>query len=153
MGAGCSGGSIMQLNIAAAYPGLLNGIQPNCTYPDTFTTAIEVMECGLLGARYYTTPNGSLLTTDQRNAINGHAGQGFCAAWNGAFLPSFNPSNSGNCGSGWPAALTFDKVLRPQADPLHRRGSRRRDVREDDRRRTGSRAATRRSTTPASSTG
>ena len=113
MGAGCSGGSIMQLNIAAAYPGLLNGIQPNCTYPDTFTTAIEVMECGLLGARYYTSPNGSLLTTDQRNAINGHAGQGFCAAWNGAFLPSFNPSNAGNCGSGWPAALTFDKVLRP----------------------------------------
>ena len=98
MGAGCSGGSIMQLNIAAAYPGLLNGIQPNCTYPDTFTTAIEVMECGLLGARYYTTPNGSLLTTEQRNAINGHAGQGFCAAWNGAFLPSFNPSNAGNCG-------------------------------------------------------
>ena len=114
MGAGCSGGSIMQLNIAAAYPGLLDGIQPNCTYPDTFTTAIEVMECGLLGARYYTTPNGSALTTAQRNAINGHAGQGFCAAWNGAFLPSFNPANSGNCGSGWPAALTFDKVLRPQ---------------------------------------
>jgi len=114
MGAGCSGGSIMQLNIAAAYPGLLDGIQPNCTYPDTFTTAIEVMECGLLGARYYATPNGSALSTAQRNAINGHAGQGFCAAWNGAFLPSFNPANSGNCGSGWPAALTFDKVLRPQ---------------------------------------
>ena len=59
-------------------------------------------------------PNGSALTTAQRNAIDGHAGQGFCAAWNGAFLPSFNPANSGNCGSGWPAALTFDKVLRPQ---------------------------------------
>jgi hypothetical protein len=117
MGAGCSGGSIMQLNIAAAYPGLLNGIQPNCTYPDTFTTAIEVMECGLLAARYYATPSGAALTTTQRNAINGHAGQGFCAAWNGAFLPSFNPSNSGNCGAGgssWPAALTFDKTLRPQ---------------------------------------
>jgi len=122
MGTGCSGGSIMQLNIAAAYPGLLNGIQPNCTYPDTFTTAIEVMECGLLGARYYTTPNGSLLTTEQRNAINGHAGPNFCAAWNFAFLPSFNPSNSGNCSTGgtggplstWPAALTFDKLLRPQ---------------------------------------
>ena len=73
MGDGCSGGSIMQLNIAAAYPGLLDGIQPNCTYPDTFTTAIEVMECGLLGARYYLTPNGSALTTAQRNAIDGHA--------------------------------------------------------------------------------
>ena len=75
MGAGCSGGSIMQLNIAAAYPGLLDGIQPNCTYPDTFTTAIEVMECGLLGARYYTTANGSALSTAQRNVINGHAGR------------------------------------------------------------------------------
>ena len=117
MGAGCSGGSIMQLNIAAAYPGLLDGIQPNCTYPDTFTTAIEVMECGLLNGRYYATPNGAALTAAQRDAINGHAGQGFCAAWVGSFLPSFNPAGAGNCGAGgssWPSALTFDKVLRPQ---------------------------------------
>jgi len=46
MGAGCSGGSIMQYNIASGYPGLVDGIQPNCTFPDTFTTAIEVMDCG-----------------------------------------------------------------------------------------------------------
>ncbi len=152
MGAGCSGGSIMQLNIAAAYPGLLNGIQPNCTYPDTFTTAIEVMECGLLGARYFTTPNGSALSTAQRNAINGHAGQGFCAAWNGAFLRRStrrtaataapagrrrSPSTrcSGPRGSAVPPPITTPRCGERPSVP------------------TGSRAATLRSTTSASSTG
>src|SRR4029077_10502530 len=73
MGAGCSGGSILQYNIAAAYPGLLQGIQPNCTFPDTLTTAIEVVDCGLRGGRYYTVAPGSALTTPKRTAINGHA--------------------------------------------------------------------------------
>jgi len=113
IGAGCSGGSIMQINIASGYPGLLDGIQPNCTYPDTLTTAIEVMECGLLQNRYYSTATGALLSTAKRAAINGHPNTGFCNAWNLAFLPSFDPARAGNCGSGWPTALTFEKTLRP----------------------------------------
>jgi hypothetical protein len=104
----------MQYDIAAAYPGLVDGIQPNCTFPDTLTTAIEVMDCGLLQSRYYTTPNGSALTTAQRAAINGHTNTGFCNAWNLSFLPTFDPARAGNCGGGWPSALTFDKALRPQ---------------------------------------
>jgi hypothetical protein len=39
----------------------LNGIQPNCTFPDTLTTAIEVAECGMLQANYYTTAPGNTL--------------------------------------------------------------------------------------------
>ena len=127
MGAGCSGGSIMQLNIAAAYPGLLDGIQPNCTYPDTFTTAIEVMECGLLGARYYVTRTGR--PSDWHSGTHRRPrGPGLLRRLERLFLPSFNPANSGNCGSGWPAALTFDKLLAAAGDPLHRLGPRRGDV-------------------------
>ena len=37
IGDGCSGGSIKQLTIASAYPGLLDGIQPQCTYADALT--------------------------------------------------------------------------------------------------------------------
>jgi hypothetical protein len=48
LGAGCSGGSIQQQVIAADYPGLLDGIQPNCSYQDSWTTANEVADCHLL---------------------------------------------------------------------------------------------------------
>lgn len=114
MGAGCSGGSIMQYNIAAAYPGLLQGIQPNCTFPDTLTTAIEVAECGMLQGNYFTAAPGNTLTTAQRGAILGHNTTNYCTAWNAAFLPSGNPATPANCGSGWPAALTYNAVSRPQ---------------------------------------
>src|SRR6266704_2898246 len=52
MGDGCSGGSINQLTTASIYPGLLDGIQPSCTYPDAETTGIEVGDCALLVHAY-----------------------------------------------------------------------------------------------------
>jgi len=67
-----------------------------------------------VSARYFTTPTGAALTTAQRAAILGHTNTGFCIAWNLSFLPTFNPAAAGNCGSGWPSSLTFDKALRPQ---------------------------------------
>src|SRR5262249_27531066 len=48
IGNGCSGGSIGQLTVASIFPGLLDGIQPTCTYPDAETTGIEVGDCALL---------------------------------------------------------------------------------------------------------
>ena len=38
LGNGCSGGSIQQNTAASIYPGLLDGIQPSCDYPDSITT-------------------------------------------------------------------------------------------------------------------
>ena len=113
IGTGCSGGSILQYNIAAAYPGILNGIQPNCTFPDTLTTAMEVVDCGLLGGRYYTVAPGNALTTAKRAAINGHINANQCLAWVGSFLNFGNPTLAGNCGSGFPTSVTYDPVLRP----------------------------------------
>jgi hypothetical protein len=113
IGDGCSGGSIMQQSIASAYPGLLNGIQPQCSFPDTFTTFIEIADCGELQANYYTTANGSALTTAQRSAINGHKNTGFCAAWISQFLPAGDPTRTANCGSGFPAALVYNRTTNP----------------------------------------
>ena len=48
MGNGCSGGSIQQNTVASIYPGLLDGIQPSCDYPDSITTGLEVLDCVLL---------------------------------------------------------------------------------------------------------
>jgi hypothetical protein len=59
IGAGCSGGSIQQHVIAADYPGLLDGIQPNCSYQDSWTTANEVNDCHLLRNYFNTVAPGT----------------------------------------------------------------------------------------------
>ena len=113
IGDGCSGGSIMQQVIAGAYPGLIDGIQPQCSFQDTMTTFIEISDCGDLQAHYYTTPNGSALTTAQRSAINGHKNIGFCNSWITSFLPAGDPARTANCGSGFPAALVYNPTTNP----------------------------------------
>ncbi len=93
LGTGCSGGSIMQNTVASIYPGLLDGLQVACMYPDSETTGTEVSECVLL-VNYFTTtqftnalPAG--LTQAQINgrkgAIAGHEDQTGCQAWNNLF--------------------------------------------------------------------
>ena len=113
IGDGCSGGSIMQHSIASAYPGLLDGIQPQCSFGDTFTTFVEIADCGDIQAHYYLTANGSALTTTQRAAINGHKNTGFCAAWISQYLPAGDPTRAANCGSGFPAALVYNETSNP----------------------------------------
>ncbi|TMG97360.1 MAG: hypothetical protein E6H69_13065 [Betaproteobacteria bacterium] len=53
---GCSGGSMMQTSPASIMPGLLNGLQPTCSYPDAPSTWIETTDCGLLRGHYFLTP-------------------------------------------------------------------------------------------------
>jgi hypothetical protein len=48
IGEGCSGGGILPLDIAANYPGLLNGLLPGCSYPDYWTVGQMNLDCGLL---------------------------------------------------------------------------------------------------------
>jgi hypothetical protein len=112
MSDGCSGGSMMQTTIATVMPGLLDGIQPSCSYPDAVSTWIETKDCGLLRADYFATPNGSLLTEAQRAAISGHPTSNYCNTWVTSFLGQFLPTNAGNCGAGFPASIVYDPTLR-----------------------------------------
>ncbi len=92
MGLGCSGGSIEQNAISSQYPGLLDGLQIQCTYPDSITTGLEVGDCVLL-VNYFASPSFAALnvglTTAQINAkkaaIAGHLSQFGCISWNAAF--------------------------------------------------------------------
>lgn len=101
MGNGCSGGSINQLTAASIFPGLLDGIQPTCTYPDSETTAIEVSDCALLVNFYQSQAWKDMfaagLTQDQINAkkaaINGHLDQSGCHAWVNSFTNLGRPGN------------------------------------------------------------
>jgi hypothetical protein len=95
IGAGCSGGSIMQQVIAEQYPGLLDGILPNCSYPDLWTTATEVLDCGLL-LRYFATAPG--WTEAQKAAVMGTKDTTVCQYWSAAFLPTSYPDRAQNCG-------------------------------------------------------
>jgi hypothetical protein len=138
VGNGCSGGSIQQNTAASIYPGLLDGIQPSCDYPDSISTGLEVTDCVLL-VNAYVDPDWSALmaglTQDQINAkkaaINGHLDHRGCQSWNNAFGFNNKPGNyvpvlvinqttgalapvgapRNNCLL--PAALVYDPVTNP----------------------------------------
>jgi hypothetical protein len=97
IGGGCSGGSIQQHVIASAYPGLLDGIQPTCSYPDLWTTATEVADCHLL-INYFTRTSPQLWPNPaQRTAVDGHAVPANCQAWEATFSGVADPSRAANC--------------------------------------------------------
>ncbi len=138
MSNGCSGGSIGQNTVSSIYPGLLDGIQPSCDYPDSITTGIEVTDCVLL-VNFYASPQWQALTAGltqaeinaKKAAINGHRDQLGCHGWNNLFGFNNKPGNytrtivtdangtlvtdpSGprnNCLL--PAALVYDPVTNP----------------------------------------
>lgn len=113
IGNGCSGGSIQQHTIAASYPGLLDGLQPNCSYQDQLNIEMEIKDCGLLAGNYFESPLGSMLSPEKRSAIAGHLNPNFCTVWVNSFVPAYNPSRAQNCGPGFPQELVYDPVLRP----------------------------------------
>ncbi|HET9625615.1 MAG TPA: DUF6351 family protein [Kofleriaceae bacterium] len=138
LGNGCSGGSINQITLSSIFPGLVDGIQPTCTYPDSESTAIEVSDCALL-VNFYASPAWRALTAGmnqaqinaKKAAINGHADQTGCHAWVNTFSNLGRPGNyvpmgvidnvtgavgpigamTNNCGL--PAALVYDPVKNP----------------------------------------
>lgn len=113
IGYGCSGGSIQQHTIASSYPGLLDGLQPNCSYQDQFSVGMEIKDCGLLAAHYFVSGAGAALPAEKRAAIGGHNNPGFCQVWVNSFVPAYDPTRAANCGPGFPSALVYDPVLRP----------------------------------------
>lgn len=52
IGTGCSGGSLAQQWIANAYPGIYQGILPTCSFPDAWTSAVQVADYALI-EHYY----------------------------------------------------------------------------------------------------
>ncbi|MFL6646849.1 MAG: DUF6351 family protein [Sulfurifustaceae bacterium] len=100
MGVGCSGGSIEQNVISSQYPGLIDGLQISCTYPDSITTGLEVGDCVLL-TRYFNSAAFAALNTGlttaqinaKRAAIAGHLSQLGCLSWVAAFGNTGQPGN------------------------------------------------------------
>jgi Tannase-like family of unknown function (DUF6351) len=44
IGSGCSGGSLVQQQVANAYPGVYQGLTPQCSFPDAWSSAMQYEE-------------------------------------------------------------------------------------------------------------
>jgi hypothetical protein len=110
IGEGCSGGSIQQQELAEEYPGLLDGILPNCSFPDLWTTGTEVSDCGLL-VNFFAGATG--WTDAQKAAVAGTKDTSACQAWNVSFVPTSRPDLATNCGFTAGDPRVYDAVRNP----------------------------------------
>ncbi|MEA2683675.1 MAG: hypothetical protein QOK05_2003 [Chloroflexota bacterium] len=96
MGDGCSGGAEAQHNIADMYPGLLDGIRPECDFPDFFTPAIwEKYDCQLFTA-YFNAAAAMWPALDQAAVTGGPLTPGDCAE-----QTVFNAGGIGGAADDW----------------------------------------------------
>ena len=110
IGAGGSGGSMQQHLIAQNYPGLLDGITPAASYPDTVTLVSPVTDCSLLAGAFERSK--FQWSDDQKTAVSGFATWGTCESW---IRANFSPGwvQPGACG----AAVPRDQVYAPETNP------------------------------------
>jgi hypothetical protein len=75
IGTGCSGGSLTQQQVANAYPGIYQGILPQCSFPDSWSTGQQLAEYHQLRL-YFENPSrwqpGVVWTPNQIAAVEGH---------------------------------------------------------------------------------
>src|SRR5829696_5534502 len=55
IGSGCSGGSLVQQQVANAYPGIYQGITPQCSFTDAWSSAMQYEEY-YFGLRFFENP-------------------------------------------------------------------------------------------------
>ncbi len=98
IGIGCSGGSMTQQQVANAYPGIYQGIIPQCSFPDAWTTATQINDAHLLRA-YEENPTkwqpGVVWTPAEIAAVEGHPNHANAVEfdelfWTSLFAPSSN---------------------------------------------------------------
>ena len=114
IGSGCSGGSLVQQQVANAYPGLYQGITPACSFTDAWSSAMQYVNYQLL-RRYFENPTswapGVAWTPDAMGAVEGHPnGPVNALTFTTAIASSGDPSR--DC-PGVPAEMVYD----PQANP------------------------------------
>jgi len=108
VGTGGSGGSIQQLVISQMYPGLLDGLQPSLSYPDS---SMNTADCGLL-QNFWRTAEGKKFSADKQNAVVGYS-PGTCGSWERSFVPVMTATNARGCALN-DASLLYDPKKNPK---------------------------------------
>jgi hypothetical protein len=115
IGNGCSGGSIGQHVVTNAYPGLVNGIQPTCSFPDSQSLGLEVVDCHMLVHYFNDTSPHLWANAAQRAAVDGHEAAASCQAWSLLYSGTSQPRDG--CG------IPDDQHYDPQTNPTGCRGT------------------------------
>jgi hypothetical protein len=116
MSDGCSGGSMQQHWIVSNYPGLVDGIQPTCSYPDIWETMQEAEDCHILD-NYFTNISPAIwANVAQQDAVTGYLAPSTCHSfWDGPGLGYaktwFDPTNAAGC------SLPAEEVYDPDSNP------------------------------------
>ena len=97
IGSGCSGGSLVQQQLANAYPGLYQGITPACSFTDAWSSAMQYADYEIL-RRYFENPSkqdpGVAWTPDKISAVEGHPNPANAVTFTTAIPSSGNPTRS-----------------------------------------------------------
>jgi hypothetical protein len=93
VGFGGSGGAIQQLLITEMYPGLLDGLQPSLSFPDS---SMQTADSGLL-QNFWHKADPAVWTDAKKSAVEGYT-PGTTAAWARSFVPIALAANARGCG-------------------------------------------------------
>jgi len=112
IGTGCSGGSLVQQQVANAYPGVYQGVTPQCSFTDAWSTAQQYTE--YIGLRRYLEDPATFpehrITPVQWPSIFGHANPANQITFTTAIQNSGEPSR--NC-PGVPREDVYDENTNP----------------------------------------
>ncbi|MCU1460107.1 MAG: N-acetylmuramoyl-L-alanine amidase [Acidimicrobiales bacterium] len=114
IGMGCSGGSLVQQQVANAYPGIYQGITPQCSFTDAWSSAMQYVDYDIL-LRYFKDPSrwdpGTAWTPVQISEVIDHPNIGNPVTFTNVIPNSGNPSRS--C-PGVPAGKTYNQKTNPK---------------------------------------
>jgi hypothetical protein len=98
IGTGCSGGSLVQQQVANAYPGVYQGILPQCSFQDAWSNGEEIADYHLT-LKYFENPlewgTGIAWTPTQIAAVEGHPNPGNAVIFNAVYWEELvNPTKA-----------------------------------------------------------
>lgn len=108
VGTGGSGGSIQQMVITQMYPGLLDGLQPSLSFPDS---TMNTADCGVL-QNFWKSADGKKWSKEKKEAVEGYA-NGACISWERSFVPVMVATNARGCALN-DASLIYDPKKNPK---------------------------------------
>jgi hypothetical protein len=114
IGTGCSGGSLAQQHIANAYPGIYQGILPQCSFPDAWSTGQQLAAYHLLRL-YLENPGkwgpGVAWTPAEIAAVEGHPNHVNSIVFDSVYWKDLGQPDDG-C-AGVPAAQNYNAQTNP----------------------------------------
>jgi hypothetical protein len=108
VGTGGSGGAIQQMTITQMYPGLLDGLQPSLSFPDS---SMQTADCGLL-QNFWRSSAGKSWSDDKKTAVAGYS-PGTCGSWERSFVRTIQAGFADGCAIS-DKSLVYDPKKNPK---------------------------------------